>query len=312
VDAKDFRLLVALDENARQSFQALGRKVSLSAPAVRERLHRLEERGILLGYWVSINPAVFGREDLLVSFGGDWSRDEAIRALGGPDVAWVAWKVDGGVTTEAWPRDVKKAVPALEKFLGHRATRQGVSRAPLERELSGLDWRVLDALIDDPRAPIEDLSVATGLSPKTVRKHVTRLIRDEAIYVVPRLGFLADSGEIVYHLVVAGTVSLGELRRTIGDAELVHETYDPPMRYLFCRADSLGELTAKTHALEALPNVSSVQLSLNREFTVGTEFVHRLVRERIRRSGQARAGDKRPKRESRSGRAGLAPHSAFK
>ncbi|TLZ68194.1 MAG: Lrp/AsnC family transcriptional regulator [Methanobacteriota archaeon] len=270
MDAKDFRLLVVLDENARQSFQALGRKVSLSAPAVRERLHRLEERGILLGYWVSINPAVFGREDLLVSFGGEWSRDEAIRALGGPDVAWVAWKVDGGVTTEVWPHDVKKAVPALEQFLGHRAT-----------------W----------------LSVAAGLSPKTVRKHVTDLIRDEAIYVVPRLGFLADSGEIVYHLVVAGTVSLGELRRTIGDAELVHETYDPPMRYLFCRADSLGELTAKTHALEALPNVSSVQLSLNREFTVGTEFVHRLVRERIRRSGQARAGDKRPKRESRSGRA---------
>ena len=97
MDAKDFRLLVALDENARQSYQALGRKVSLSAPAVRERLRRLEERGILHGYWVSINPAVFGREDLLVSFGGEWSRDEAIRALGGPDVAWVAWKVDGGV-----------------------------------------------------------------------------------------------------------------------------------------------------------------------------------------------------------------------
>ncbi|HYT01160.1 MAG TPA: AsnC family transcriptional regulator, partial [Thermoplasmata archaeon] len=38
MDAKDFRLLVALDEDARQSFQALGRKVSLSAPAVRDRI----------------------------------------------------------------------------------------------------------------------------------------------------------------------------------------------------------------------------------------------------------------------------------
>ncbi len=220
MDAKDFRLLVALDENARQSFQALGRKVALTAPAVRDRLHRLEERGILHGYWVSINPAVFGRKDLLVSFGGEWSRDEAIRALGGPDVAWVAWKVDGGVTVEVWPYDAEKAVPALERFLGHRAIWQGVSRAPLKRELSGLDWRVLDALIDDPRAPIEVLSVATGLSPKTARNHVTRLIRDEAIYVVPRLGFLADSGEIVYHLVVAGTASFAELRRAIGDAVL--------------------------------------------------------------------------------------------
>ena len=291
MDAKDFRLLVALDENARQSYQALGRKVSLSAPAVRERLRRLEERGILHGYWVSINPAVFGREDLLVSFGGEWSRDDAIRALGGPDVAWVAWKVDGGVTVEVWPYDVEKAVPALEQFLGHRAIWQGVSRAPLKHELSGLDWRVLDALIDDPRAPIEVLSVATGLSPKTARNHVTRLIRDEAIYVVPRLGFLADSGEIVYHLVVAGTASFAELRRAIGDAVLVHETQGPPMKYLFCRADSLGELTAKTHVLQTLPNVSSVQLSLNREFTVGTDFVPRLVREGMKRSENPRPRD---------------------
>src|SRR5439155_24527858 len=96
VAAKEFRLLVALDENARQSLQALGRKVSLSAPAVRERLRRLEERGILHGYWVSINPAVFGREDLLVSFRGWRSRDEVTRALGGPEVAWVARKADGG------------------------------------------------------------------------------------------------------------------------------------------------------------------------------------------------------------------------
>src|SRR3989441_7123349 len=106
VDAKDFRLLVALDEDARQSFHALGRKVSLSAPAVRDRIRRLEERGIVQGYWVSIVPAVFGGRDLLVSFDGDWSRDEALNAPGAPGVAWVARKGDGGVTGEVWaPKD---------------------------------------------------------------------------------------------------------------------------------------------------------------------------------------------------------------
>src|SRR5207253_5488412 len=115
VDEKDSRLLGELNENARRSFQALGRRVNLSAPAVRDRIRRLEERGIVQGYWVSIVPAVFGRQDLLVSFDGDWNRDEAMKALGAPDVAWVAWKVDGGVTLEVWPRDVKKAVAALRR-----------------------------------------------------------------------------------------------------------------------------------------------------------------------------------------------------
>jgi len=282
VDAKDFRLLVALDEDARQSFHALGRKVSLSAPAVRDRIRRLEERGIVQGYWVSIVPAIFERQDLLVSFDGDWSRDEAMKALGAPDVAWVAWKVDGGVTLEIWPQDVKKAVAALRRFLGRDPSWQGVASPEWSGELSSLDWRVLDVLIDDPRASIDQLSSSTGLSPKTVRKHLNGLIRGEAIYVVPRLGFLKDSGEIVYHLVVAGNASFADVKRVLGDAELIHETQDTPKKYLFCRADSLGEMTSKNHALERLPGVTSMQVSLNREMMFGTEFVHRLVRERIK------------------------------
>src|SRR5205807_3581233 len=61
-DLKDFRLLVELNENARRSFQALGWRVTLSAPAVRDRIRRLEERGVVQGYWVSIDPAVRSEE----------------------------------------------------------------------------------------------------------------------------------------------------------------------------------------------------------------------------------------------------------
>ena len=282
MDAKDFRLLVALDEDARQSFQALGRKVSLSAPAVRDRIRRLEERGIVQGYWVSIVPAIFGRQDLLVSFDRELNRDEALKALSAPDVAWVAWKVDGGMTVEVWPHDVDHAVATLRRLLGREPSWHGVADPEWSGELTSLDWRVLDVLIDKPRAPIDELSSSTGLSPKTVRKHLNGLIRGEAIYVVPQLGFLKDSGEIVYHLVVAGNASFAELKRVLGDTELIHETQDTPKKYLFCRVDSLGEMTSKNHALERLPGVTSVQVSLNREMMFGTELVHRLVRERIK------------------------------
>src|SRR6058998_207657 len=168
MDASDFRLLAAIGEDARQSLQALGRRVSLSAPAVRERLHRLETRGILQGYWVSIDPEVFGRRDLLVSFNGEWSREDAVEILEAMDVAWVAWKLDGGVTVQLWPYDVTRALTAVAEFVGHEPKWHGVTRTEWTGELSRLDWRVLDALIDDPRAPVEQLAVATGLSPKTV------------------------------------------------------------------------------------------------------------------------------------------------
>ncbi|TLZ70051.1 MAG: Lrp/AsnC family transcriptional regulator [Methanobacteriota archaeon] len=281
MDAKDFRLLVALDEDARQSLQALGRRVGLTAPAVRERLHRLEERGILQGYWVSIDPAIFGRANLLLYFGGEWSREDAAKTLDAPEVAWVAWKVDGGITVQLWPGDVERAVGALSRFLGREPSWRGVSRSEWTGTLSGLDWRVLDALIDAPRGSVDRLAAAVRLSPKTVRKHLEGLTREKAIYIVPRLGFLGDAGDLVYNLLVSGTVGLPEVIRAIGDAVLVHETAEPPRKYLFCRAKSLGDMRERMTALDRLPGVSSVEVTLNREMLLGTPYVHRLVRERI-------------------------------
>jgi DNA-binding Lrp family transcriptional regulator len=286
VDAKDFRLLVMLNENARQSFHALGRRLSLSAPAIRERLRRLERRGIVQGYWVAMDPAIFGRKDLLVSFDKEWSREDALRAAVATDVAWVAWKVDGGLTVQLWPQHAARAVEGLARFVGREPNWHAFTDSLWKGNVSGLDWRILDALIDAPLASIGMLSDTTGLSPKTVRNRLAGLIRSEAIFVVPRLGLPTDSGVLVYNLVVSGTAPFAEVKHRIGDAVLIHETGGtPPRKYLFCRADSLGELTSTMQTLERLPGVSAVQLTLNREMIIQMDFVHRLAREMMQERG---------------------------
>jgi Lrp/AsnC family transcriptional regulator, leucine-responsive regulatory protein len=50
----DWRILDALQEDSRQSFSKLGRRIGLSAPAVAERVRRMEGAGIITGYRVSI------------------------------------------------------------------------------------------------------------------------------------------------------------------------------------------------------------------------------------------------------------------
>jgi DNA-binding Lrp family transcriptional regulator len=90
VDSKDFQLLVGLYGNARQSYQSLGRRVSLSAPAVRERLNRLKKRGVLQGFMLMIDSSVFHRDNLLLFFNGDFSRKTVLAAFAAPDVSWVA------------------------------------------------------------------------------------------------------------------------------------------------------------------------------------------------------------------------------
>lgn len=53
-------LLQALQDNARLSYSELGRLAGLSAPAVGERVRRLEEAGVIRGYHAAVDPAAFG------------------------------------------------------------------------------------------------------------------------------------------------------------------------------------------------------------------------------------------------------------
>lgn len=59
-DTKDWQLLEALQQDARLGYAELGRKVQLSAPAVAERVKRLEEAGVISGYRAAVNPKRLG------------------------------------------------------------------------------------------------------------------------------------------------------------------------------------------------------------------------------------------------------------
>jgi DNA-binding Lrp family transcriptional regulator len=60
MDATDRRIVALLREDARRSYQDIGRHVHLSAPAVKRRVDRLEEQGVILGYTAIVDPPAFG------------------------------------------------------------------------------------------------------------------------------------------------------------------------------------------------------------------------------------------------------------
>jgi Lrp/AsnC family leucine-responsive transcriptional regulator len=60
LDAVNLRLLSELQADARLSLAELGRRVGLSSPAVAERLVRLEQEEVILGYHAELNPRALG------------------------------------------------------------------------------------------------------------------------------------------------------------------------------------------------------------------------------------------------------------
>ena len=60
MDETDRTIVALLRQDARRSYQDIGRHVHLSAPAVKRRVDRLEQDGVILGYTAIVNPPVFG------------------------------------------------------------------------------------------------------------------------------------------------------------------------------------------------------------------------------------------------------------
>jgi Lrp/AsnC family transcriptional regulator, leucine-responsive regulatory protein len=60
LDATNRRIIDALQRDGRIAFAELGRRVGLSAPAVAERVGRLERGGVITGYRAVVDPAAIG------------------------------------------------------------------------------------------------------------------------------------------------------------------------------------------------------------------------------------------------------------
>ncbi|GLY84857.1 Lrp/AsnC family transcriptional regulator [Actinoallomurus iriomotensis] len=60
LDQTDWRILGELQRDGRLSYNRLARLVNLSAPAVAERVRRLEEAGVITGYGARVDAAKAG------------------------------------------------------------------------------------------------------------------------------------------------------------------------------------------------------------------------------------------------------------
>jgi Lrp/AsnC family leucine-responsive transcriptional regulator len=129
VDAVDRRLLEALRANARATFAELARLVGLSAPAVHERVGKLEASGVITGYHAAIAPAALGLgvSALVGVLQGDrGDSDRIFAALNDMPEIEDCWFVAGEETFVVKVR--VPDMPSLEQLIGALNRIRGVAR----------------------------------------------------------------------------------------------------------------------------------------------------------------------------------------
>lgn len=142
LDACDRALLLALQENARTPYAELARRVGLSTPAVIERIRKLEDRGVILGYRAMVDVAKIGlpvRAFVKVTVAGDKLDRFARMAAKIPEVL-ECHRVTGAESflVQVAARDMLHIQEVIDSMMPYVATNTAMVLA------SPVPWRVIE------------------------------------------------------------------------------------------------------------------------------------------------------------------------
>jgi Lrp/AsnC family transcriptional regulator, leucine-responsive regulatory protein len=134
MDAVDRSILDALRANARATYAELAREVGLSAPAVHERVNKLESAGVITGYHAAVAPESLGYSvsALVGVFLSDTAdEDKVAEAIAGLSAIEDCWFVAGeeSFVVKVRVRDIgglERAIRDLSKVAGVSRTRSTV------------------------------------------------------------------------------------------------------------------------------------------------------------------------------------------
>jgi DNA-binding Lrp family transcriptional regulator len=121
MDDIDRQIVALLREDARRSFQSIGNRVSLSAPAVKRRVDRLEADGVVRGYTATVDPGRFGwptHAFVALYCEGRMAAGEVRAAVEGNPEVEAAWTVAGEASAmlHVRARDTAHLEEALERI----------------------------------------------------------------------------------------------------------------------------------------------------------------------------------------------------
>lgn len=278
MDSIDKGILADLLTNCRQTYQELSRKYGISANAIRMRVMKLEESGVIRGYAVNLRPAMLGANYIFALLVTDGSQDEEefIDVIGSyPSVLAASSYTDGIYPLVAEYTNAEELMEIGTYLRGLESVMRTeihpiVARRGMEMKMSGLHLRVLSCLVDDPRMSIADISDQTGLTARRVRRLVTELVESNAIdfRALLELGSAESIPFLARVLWDESTTGYSELASWLQENFELHlwESYisaSEPVLFSLFTADDLSRVDSIAREIRKNESVISVKVMIS-------------------------------------------------
>ncbi len=189
MDKTDMILCQLLLSNSRLSYRELANKLNLSVTAVHSRIQSLVEQGVIRRFSARLSPRVLKTVSVLV-FGLSPAVPVQDLEKGLAEHGSVYWLGVGGgsiLYIGAYLREIselvnlvshlREKVGILEPTVGIVAhTSLPGDTSPVEAKLASLDYRIIRSLTDDSRKALSKVAEELGVSTRTVRRRLERMM----------------------------------------------------------------------------------------------------------------------------------------
>jgi DNA-binding Lrp family transcriptional regulator len=244
-------------QDIRRPYESIAKKLNVSEDTIRNRVKALEEGGPIRGWKVGINPNLLGYRFYYVVFDvkPPAFKDDVYSKLKStlPGLMWLAdyFGDHAGIVVASKDEESLRKVCDHISSIAHSDNLTWAYDPYPKCNLKFLenDWKIVASIQRNPRKPYSEIASELGLSTRTVRRRLERMLEERALFSFPDVDFRKLSGSIVVDLVVFYTSP--EVKQSV-DNEVVSKFRD---NLIF------GTLYDRNHAwyLLVLPNLTMVE-----------------------------------------------------
>lgn len=280
MDELDIQILSILLDNCRESDRQIGKKIGISGNAVSSRIQKMIQNKVIEKFTLKIEPPVLGYNVLYIVVSGQDLNQilKQVKLVGEPFFV-VPCVGDITVCSIVIKENVEEKILLAKKIMKDvRVLSIFEAQNPgIRSDLTKTDLEIINVLLEDPRARIEDIAESTSLSTKTITRSLDKLQNDEAILFT----LIYDPVKLEpYAPYVILTLVNGELGKTL---KILKEEFSESFLQkpfiaknqivLFLYSDNIFKIDDVVQRVRKISGVALADLFIPKEITLPQKWV---------------------------------------
>ncbi|MHA3964489.1 MAG: winged helix-turn-helix transcriptional regulator [Candidatus Thorarchaeota archaeon SMTZ1-45] len=204
MDEVDKGILFGLLQNCRTPYRTLAQQFNMTANAVKKRVQKLIDTGVIVQFTAELSPAMVDGENFLavISTDGGENEEEFLHLIGSHTLVREVGILSGSSYLTMGTSIGSESLRDLGSFLRGFENVRSVELHTLVKDaihgkktdLTKLQLRVLRCLVKNPRMPTKEISELTGLTVRRTRTNINKLLESGAVSLGIRWNLSAGDG----------------------------------------------------------------------------------------------------------------------